>query len=211
MQKRLMARFLLAYLILTLCISAISSSVYYAQMAAQVIQMKSPGSTDAKSYEYLSVSIPDYLSNVSMRIGSMLVPSIGFFPIADYLLTIGAVVAAAAVFSRGIAAQYRRLCSRAERLGEDGAAAFPAASGNFRELEKTLSGLRGKLEAADAANRKMRSDCDEARRMLEAARARLGVLLEAGVLAEDCAESALLRSAAADIGNARARVSGGAS
>lgn len=201
MRMRLAARFLLAYLSITLCISMVTGMFTYAYELTQTIL-----SIDWGKYGELGTRPLDLLNifqYLGSRISAVLLPFTDVYSLICHVLSTCVAVAGAFIFASGIARDYGKLCVKADKaLGAKPEHSL-STRGLFREFEDRVRLFSHIRSASDDSEIALTERREEAQKQLEAAAAQIDVIVESGAFAPESGEARLLLEAIGRIENAQ--------
>ncbi len=195
MRRKLILRFIAAYVLIAIVAQALSSSIWILLQGAGILKFD-------KTVNLWEL-VRQMLTGMGQATMSVVFPGTDVGSLAGSLVTAGVLVAGAAIFVGGPARQYEGLCNRMELLAPGGT----TVSGSMT-MEHRLNAIANKMQAMQREADTCHSCGQQTSVLLEEARAKLEVLVEAGVLAEGSAEAALVRDVIHKIEMADARMMG---
>ena len=197
MRRKLILRFLLAYVLITVCIQALSGSAW--------IILRGLGIWRFDTAPSLRLLLQDFLDYLGQNLTALLLPGMDLGAVIGVLLSAGILFAGALLFARGPAREYRRLCEKAAALADTPA---PQVQPEGRpDMERGLEAIAARLAGAQSALQACHANNQEALLLLDAARTQIEVLVEAGALAQGSAQAALVQEALAKIERAQRQIS----
>lgn len=195
MRRKLILRFIAAYVLIAVAAQALSSSVWILLQGAGILKFD-----ETVSFWEL---LRHLLAGMGQAVMAVVFPGMDLGSLAGSLVTAGVLAAGAAIFAGGPARQYEGLCDRAELLAPGDTAAAGSST-----MEHKLDAIAKRMQTMEGEARACRSSCQQAAVLLEEVRAQLEVLVEAGILAEGSAEAELIQDAVRKISMADARING---
>lgn len=197
MKKKLILRFVLAYVLITVCILVLPGSVWFLMKGLGVLWQDASRSLGGVLREFMVYG--------GQSLSSLLLPGWSVSSLAGLLVSAGVLAAGAELFARGPVKDYRTLCEKADALAAGAAAAGTGEKAGL-EMERKLEAIAARLADAQSALRTQRTCCEEAAMLLDAACTQIEVLAEAGSLAEGSAEAALVQDAVSKIRKANSKI-----
>jgi hypothetical protein len=198
MRRRLIVRFLLAYVLITLCTQALSGS-------ARVIMLRPPGPARFDASLSLWGILQHSLVILGRNVTDLLLPGMSMGALAGVLVSASILLAGAVLFARGPVKDYHDLCERARRLAAESAAPH-AEDGGEPDMERRLDAVAVRIAGTEDALRAHRADCQAAALLLDAACTQIEVLVEAGSFAQGSGEAGLVQDALSRIRKANSKI-----
>jgi hypothetical protein len=197
MRIKLIVRFLLAYVLITICIQVLSGS-------ASVILRGLDAARDGAPLSGLGVlqRFPTYLWG---NLADLLLPGMDMGAVAGMLVSASILLAGAVLFAQGPVKDYHNLCEKARRLSAE--TAWPQGEEKGEpDMTRHLDAVAVRIAGREAALQAHRADCQAAALLLDTACTQIEVLVEAGSFAEGSGEAGLVQDALSKIRKANSKI-----
>ncbi len=197
MRRKLIVRFLLAYVLITMCTQALSGS-------ARVILMGLGTARPDGSFSprWMLQHFPTYLWQ---NLTDLLLPGIDMSAVAGVLVSASILLAGAVLFARGPVKDYHNLCEKVGRLSDETVWPQEEEKGE-PDMERRLDAVAVRVAGTEDALQAHRADCQAATLLLDAACTQIEVLVEAGSFAEGSGEAGLVQDALSKIRKANSKI-----
>jgi hypothetical protein len=197
MRRKLTVRFVLAYVLITICTQALSGR------APVMLRPLGPPRFDAS----LSLwgMLQHALTSLGRNLTYVLLPGMDVRAVAGMLVSASILLAGAVLFARGPVKDYHNLCEKVRRLSAD--AAWPQVEEKGEpDMERRLDAVAVRVAGTEDALQAHRADCQAAALLLDAACTQIEVLVEAGSFAEGSGEAGLVQDALSKIRKANSKI-----
>ncbi len=197
MRRKLIVRFLLAYVLISLCTQALSGSAS--------VMLRPPGPPRFAATPGLWELRQRSLTSLGRNLAYLLLPGMDVGSVAGTLVSASILLAGAALFARGPVEDYHNLCEKVRRLSAD--SAWPQVQEKGEpDMERRLHAVAVRIAGMEDALQAHRADCQAAALLLDAACTQIEVLVEAGSFADGSGEAGLVQEALSKIRKANSKI-----
>ncbi|MCL4505577.1 MAG: hypothetical protein M1140_06085 [Chloroflexi bacterium] len=197
MRRKLIVRFLLAYVLITLCTQALSGNAR--------VMLRAPGPPRFDASLSLWGMLQHSLTSLGRNLAYLLLPEMDMGAVAGVLVSASILLAGAGLFARGPVKDYHNLCEKVRRLSAE--TAWPQVEEKGEpDMERRLDAVAVRVAGTEDALQAHRADCQAAALLLDAACTQIEVLVEAGSFAEGSGEAGLVQDALSKIRKANSKI-----
>ncbi len=197
MRRKLIVRFLLAYVLITLCTQTLSGRA--------PVMLRPPGPARFGASLSLWGMLQHSLTNLGRNLTYALLPTMDVGTMAGGLVSASILLAGAVLFARGPVKDYHNLCEKAGRLSAE--TAWPQGEGKGEpDMERQLDAVAVRVAGTEDALQAHRADCQASALLLDAACTQIEVLVEAGSFTEGSGEAGLVQDALSKIRKANSKI-----